>query len=59
MRGSDVVVIPASTDIEGLKDTLHPIGRYFPDAASLDLSTRALKEYLGLAAVLLSDVISD
>jgi uncharacterized SAM-binding protein YcdF (DUF218 family) len=57
LRDTDVVVIPASTDVEGLQDTLHPIGRYFPDAASLDLSTRALKEHLGFLAVLLAHVI--
>ena len=36
---------------QGLLDTLHPLGRWLPDADSLGLSTRALKEYLGLAAL--------
>lgn len=59
LQDIDVTVIPASTDVEGLTGTLHPIGRYFPDAASLELSTRALKEYLGLVAVSLGDVFTD
>jgi uncharacterized SAM-binding protein YcdF (DUF218 family) len=54
LRGSGVTVLPAATDVEGLPDTLHPLGRWLPDADSLGLSTRALKEYLGLAALRLS-----
>lgn len=51
LRGSGVTVLPATTDVEGLPGTLDPLGRWFPDANSLSLSTRALKEYLGLAAL--------
>lgn len=51
MRGSGVTVLPASTDVEALPDSLHPLGRWLPDADSLALSTRALKEYLGLAVL--------
>ncbi|MDP2829720.1 MAG: YdcF family protein [Sulfuricellaceae bacterium] len=51
LSGSGVTVLPASTDVEALPDSLHPLGRWLPDAESLALSTRALKEYLGLAAL--------
>jgi uncharacterized SAM-binding protein YcdF (DUF218 family) len=51
LRGSGVTVLPATTDVEGLPDTLDPLGRWLPDAGSLLLSTRALKEYLGLAVL--------
>lgn len=57
LRGTNVEVLPASTDVEGLTDTLHSVGRYFPDAVSLDLSSRALKEYLGLAKISLGDFL--
>ena len=50
-RDSGVTVLPASTDVEGLPGTLHPLGRWLPDADSLALSTRALKEYIGLFAI--------
>jgi hypothetical protein len=30
---------------------VHPLGRWLPDADSLGLSTRALKDYLGLAVL--------
>ena len=49
LRDSGVTVLPASTDVEGISNTLHPLGRWLPDADALALSTRALKEYLGLA----------
>lgn len=49
MHDSGVILLPASTDVVGLPDSLHPMGRWLPDAESLALSTRALKEYMGLA----------
>lgn len=48
LRNEGVAVLPSSTDVEGLPDTLHPVGRWLPDAFALALSTRALKEYLAL-----------
>jgi uncharacterized SAM-binding protein YcdF (DUF218 family) len=51
LSGSGVTVLPASTDVEALPDNLHPLGRWLPDADSLAMSTRALKEYLGLAVL--------
>ncbi len=55
LSGSGVTVLPASTDVEALPDTLHGLGPWLPDAESLALSTRALKEYLGLAVLTLRD----
>lgn len=57
LGGSGVTVLPASTDVEALPDTLHPLGRWLPDADSLALSTRALKEYLGLGYLSLRSVL--
>lgn len=53
LGGSGVTVLAASTDVEALPDSLHPLGRSLPDADSLSLSTRALKEYMGLAVLTL------
>ncbi len=50
LRGTDVTVAPASTDVEALPDTLHPVARWLPEVNALAMSTRALREYLGLAA---------
>ncbi len=47
--GMGVSFVPAATDAEALGDTLHPLGRWLPDARSLEWSSRAIKEYLGLA----------
>ena len=47
-RDSGVTVVPASTDVEGLPNALHPVGRWLPDANALALSSRAWKEYLAL-----------
>jgi len=47
LKDTEVTVLPASTDVEGLTDRLHPIGCFFPDAASLYISSQAVKEYLG------------
>lgn len=55
MGGSGVTLLPVSTDVEGLPATLHPLGRWLPDANALLLSTRALKEYLALAIMGLRD----
>ena len=44
-----VSFVPAATDAEALGDTLHPLGRWLPDARALEWSSRAIKEYLGLA----------
>lgn len=56
-RGAGVTIMPASTDVEALPESLHPLGRWLPDAASLYLSTRALKEYLGLLFLFFEDVL--
>lgn len=48
LRGDGVEVLPASTDVTGLPDTLNRFGRWLPDAEALALSTRTLKEYLAL-----------
>ena len=48
LRDAGVVVLPASTDVEGLPDSLHPLGSWLPDADALALSSRALKEYIGI-----------
>lgn len=53
LSGSGVTVLAASTDVQALPDSLHPLGRWLPDAGSLELSTRALKEYMGLAVLML------
>jgi hypothetical protein len=52
LRGSSVTVLPAITDVEGLPDTLHPLGRRLPDANS---PGRALTEYLRLAVLRLRE----
>ena len=57
LAGSGIAVLPASTDVEALPDSLHPLGRWLPDADSLSLSTRALKEYLGLGFLSLRSVL--
>ena len=44
---TDIIILPASTDVEGLPTTLHPIGRFFPTIFGLDLTTRAIKEIIG------------
>lgn len=54
LQGSGVTVLPATTDVQGLPGALDPLGRWLPDADSLGLSTRALKEYLGLAVLQMS-----
>lgn len=51
LSGSGVTLLPASTDVKALPDSLHPLGRWLPDADSLRMSTAALKEYLGLAVL--------
>ena len=56
LGGSGVAVLPASTDVEALPNSLHPLGRWLPDADSLGMSTAALKEYLGLAVLGLRDL---
>ena len=53
LRGSNIQVVPASTDVEGLPHTLHPVGRWLPDANAFALSSRAIKEYQGLIALFL------
>lgn len=51
LSDAGVTLLPASTDVEGLPDTLHPLGRWLPDANALALSSRALKEYVALAGM--------
>lgn len=51
LREFGVTVLPASTDVEGLPGSLHWLGQWLPDANALALSSRALKEFLGLAVV--------
>lgn len=53
LSGSGVTVLPASTDVEALPDSLHPLGRWLPDADSLGMSSAALKEYMGLTVLML------
>lgn len=53
-QDTGVTILPVSSDVEGLSATLHPLGRWLPDATALDLSTRALKEFLGLLALRLT-----
>ena len=48
LRDAGVTVLPASTDVEGLPDRLHALGRWLPEANALGLSSLACKEYLGL-----------
>lgn len=55
LREFGVTVLPASTDVEGLPGSLHWLGQWLPDANALALSSRALKEYLGLAVVQVSN----
>lgn len=49
--GSGVTVVPASTDAEALGDEPDAATAWLPDARSLELSSRGVKEYLGLAQV--------
>lgn len=51
LNGSGVTVLPATTDVESVPGAMHPVGRWLPNASSLEQSTRALKEYLGLAVL--------
>ncbi len=48
-RDEGVTLIPASTDAEALGGDWDPLWRWLPQANSLAWSTRAIKEYLGLA----------
>lgn len=57
LRDSGIAVLPASTDVEGLPDSLHPLGRWLPDANSLTLSSRAIREYEGLFALFVKDML--
>ena len=57
LQETGVGVLPASTDVEGLPATLPPLSRWIPDADALALSSRAIKEYEGLAALFLKDVL--
>lgn len=59
LGGAGVTVLPASTDVVALPDSLHPLGRWLPDADGLALSTRALKEYLGLGFMFLRSLLAD
>lgn len=54
LQGFGVRVLPASTNVEGLPGTLHWLKQWLPDANALALSSRAVKEYLGLALVLVT-----
>ncbi len=49
--GTGIELVPASTDAEALGDELDPVLQWLPDAGSLAWSSRAMKEYLGLAMV--------
>jgi uncharacterized SAM-binding protein YcdF (DUF218 family) len=48
---SGVELLPAGTDVEALAGDLHPVWQWLPDAGALAHSSRAIKEYLGLAYV--------
>lgn len=49
-RAAGVEAIPAATDFEIVSAENGGIWRWLPDAAALEGSTRALKEYLGISA---------
>lgn len=53
-QGTGVVLVPTATDAEALGDVRDPLGQWLPDAGSLAWSTRAIKEYLGLAQIWLT-----
>lgn len=59
LGGSGVTVLPASTDVEALPGSLHRLGRWLPDTDGLEMSTRALKEYLGLGFIFLQSLSAD
>ena len=46
--GSGIVVLPASTDVLALPVDTHLLGHWLPDAASLVVTSMAVKEYFGL-----------
>ncbi len=49
--GSGVTFIPAATDADALGDEPAGVSAWLPEAKALEASTRAVKEYLGLAQV--------
>jgi len=49
--GSGVTFIPAATDADALGDEPAGLAAWLPDAKALEWSSRAVKEYLGLAQV--------
>ena len=46
--GRGITFIPASTDADALGDEPRGVAAWLPDAKSLEWSTRAVKEYLGI-----------
>ena len=53
-EGSGVELVAAATDVEAVDGALEPVGQWLPNAASLAWTSRALKEYLGLAHIWLT-----
>lgn len=49
--GSGVTIVPAATDADALGDEPGGWAAWLPDAKSLEWSSRAIKEFLGLAQV--------
>jgi len=49
--GSGVTIVPAATDADALGDEPGGWVAWLPDAKSLEWSSRAIKEFLGLAQV--------
>lgn len=51
LAGTNIVLIPAATDVEALPNTLHPVGKWLPDARCLTMTTSAIREYVGLLSL--------
>lgn len=51
LAGTGMTLIPAATDFEALPNTLHKVGRWFPDAGSLAVTSSSVKEYIGLMSL--------
>ena len=49
-RSAGVRAIPSATDFEGVGEGRQTVLDWLPNAAALERTTRALKEYLGILA---------
>ena len=52
--GLELELIAASTDVEAFPDLLDLTTRWLPDVGALAITTRAIKEYIGLVAIKLN-----